>query len=84
MPERTIRVVLSTVSDVFRSYRNQFRGEFTRHNAEMKIQKDSKHLGGVTGEKLEELQDEFERLTGEARMIEVQTGGNVAGLLEVV
>src|SRR5580693_1593059 len=54
MPEpRTIRVFLSTVSDEFRAYRDQLRGDLTRPNVEVKVQEDFKGLGGVTLDKLD-------------------------------
>lgn len=53
MPE-PVRVFLSTVSDEFRAYRDQLRGDLTRPNVEVKIQEDFKDLGGVTLEKLDE------------------------------
>ncbi len=52
MPE-PVRLFLSTVSDKFRAYRDQFRGDFTRHNVEVKVQEDFKDLGGVTLDKLD-------------------------------
>jgi hypothetical protein len=33
-----VRVFLSTVSDEFRAYRDQLRGDLTRHNVEVKVQ----------------------------------------------
>jgi hypothetical protein len=54
MPEpRTIRVFLSAVSDEFRTYRDLLRSDLTRQNVEVKVQEDSKDLGGVTLEKLD-------------------------------
>jgi hypothetical protein len=52
VPE-TVRVFLSTVSDEFRAYRDQLRGDLTRHNVEVKVQEDFKGLGGVTLDKLD-------------------------------
>ncbi|MGC2220875.1 MAG: tetratricopeptide repeat protein [Methylocella sp.] len=53
MPE-PIRLFLSTVSDEFRAYRDQLRGDLTRPNVEVKVQEDFKDLGGVTLEKLDD------------------------------
>lgn len=53
MPE-PVRLFLSTVSDEFRAYRDQLRGDLTRHNVEVKVQEDFKDLGGVTLDKLDE------------------------------
>ena len=54
MPEpRIIRLFLSTVSDEFRAYRDQLRGDLTRHNVEVKVQEDFKDLGGLTLDKLD-------------------------------
>jgi Domain of unknown function (DUF4062) len=50
----SVRVFLSAVSDEFRAYRDQLRGDLTRHNVEVKVQEDFKDLGGVTLEKLDE------------------------------
>jgi hypothetical protein len=44
----SIGVFLSTVSDEFRLYRDQLRGDLTRHNVEVKVQEDFKDLGGDT------------------------------------
>ncbi len=49
----SISVFLSTVSDEFRTYRNQLRGDLTRHNVEVKVQEDFKGLGGNTLDKLD-------------------------------
>jgi predicted flap endonuclease-1-like 5' DNA nuclease len=49
-----VRLFLSTVSDEFRTYRDQLRGDLTRHNVEVKVQEDFKDLGGVTLEKLDD------------------------------
>jgi hypothetical protein len=46
-------VFLSTVSDEFRDYRDQLRGDLTRPNVEVKVQEDFKDLGGVTLDKLD-------------------------------
>jgi Domain of unknown function (DUF4062) len=48
-----ISVFLSTVSDEFRSYRDQLRGDLTRHNVAVKVQEDFKDLGGNMLEKLD-------------------------------
>src|ERR1700722_4074411 len=48
-----ISVFLSTVSDEFRAYRDQLRGDLTRHNVEVKVQEDFKGLGGDTLDKLD-------------------------------
>jgi hypothetical protein len=50
----SVRVFLSAVSDEFRAYRDQLRGDLTRHNVEVKVQEDFKDLGGVTLEKLDD------------------------------
>jgi len=44
---------LSTVSDEFRTYRDQLRTDLTRHNVEVKVQEDFKDLGGDTLDKLD-------------------------------
>jgi len=49
-----VRLFLSTVSDEFRAYRDQLRGDLTRHNVEVKVQEDFKDLGGVTLDKLDD------------------------------
>src|SRR5271154_492165 len=49
----SVRVFLSTVSDEFRSYRDQLRADLTRHNVEVKVQEDFKDLGGDTLDKLD-------------------------------
>src|SRR5580658_6138388 len=49
----SIGVFLSTVSDEFRAYRDQLRGDLTRHNVEVKVQEDFKGLGGDTLDKLD-------------------------------
>src|SRR5271165_4626511 len=49
----SISVFLSTVSDEFRLYRCQLRGDLTRHNVEVKVQEDFKGLGGDTLDKLD-------------------------------
>ena len=48
-----IAVFLSTVSDEFRAYRDQLRGDLTRHNVAVKVQEDFKDLGGDTLDKLD-------------------------------
>jgi hypothetical protein len=50
----SVRVFLSAVSDEFRAYRDQLRGDLTRHNVEVKVQEDFKDFGGVALEKLDE------------------------------
>src|SRR5580658_778185 len=49
----SIGVFLSTVSDEFRAYRDQLRGDLTRHNVAVKVQEDFKDLGGDTLDKLD-------------------------------
>jgi hypothetical protein len=49
----SIKIFLSTVSDEFRSYRDQLRADLTRHNTEVKVQEDFKDYGGVTLDKLD-------------------------------
>ena len=49
----SIAVFLSTVTDEFRAYRDQLRGDLTRHNVEVKVQEDFKGLGGDTLGKLD-------------------------------
>jgi hypothetical protein len=49
----SISVFLSTVSDEFRDYRGQLRGDLTRHNVAVKVQEDFKGLGGETLDKLD-------------------------------
>ncbi len=39
------KILLSTVSDEFRAYRDQLRTDLTRHNVEVKVQEDFKDLG---------------------------------------
>jgi tetratricopeptide (TPR) repeat protein len=48
-----ISVFLSTVSDEFRSYRDQLVHDLTRHNVSVKVQEDFKDLGGNTLDKLD-------------------------------
>ena len=47
------KIFLSTVSDEFRAYRDQLRGDLTRHNVEVNVQEDFKDLGGSTLDKLD-------------------------------
>src|SRR5271157_3466284 len=47
------KIFLSTVSDEFRTYRDQLKGDLTRHNVEVKVQEDFKDLGGDTLDKLD-------------------------------
>jgi hypothetical protein len=55
LPEpRIIRLFLSMVSDEFRAYRDQLRGDLTRRNVEVKVQDDFKDHGGATLENLDE------------------------------
>jgi hypothetical protein len=49
----SVRIFLSTVSDEFGAYRDQLRGDLTRHNVEVKVQEDLKDYGGVTLDKLD-------------------------------
>ncbi len=49
----SVKIFLSTVSDEFRRYRDQLRGDLTRHNVEVKVQEDFKDLGGDTLDKLD-------------------------------
>jgi len=49
----SISVFLSTVSDEFRSYRDQLVHDLTRHNVSVKVQEDFKDLGGDTLDKLD-------------------------------
>jgi hypothetical protein len=48
-----ISVFLSTVSDEFRAYRDQLRGDLTRHNVAVKVQEDFKDFGGDTLDKID-------------------------------
>ncbi len=50
---RVDNIFLSTVSDEFRAYRDQLRGDLTRHNVAVKVQEDFKDLGGDTLDKLD-------------------------------
>jgi len=49
----SVTVFLSTVSDEFRSCREQLRCDLTRHNVEVKVQEDFVDLGGDTLDKLD-------------------------------
>lgn len=49
----SIAVFLSTVTDEFRPYRDQLRGDLTRHNVAVKVQEDFKGLGADTLAKLD-------------------------------
>jgi tetratricopeptide (TPR) repeat protein len=49
----SISVFISTVSDEFRVYRDQLRGDLTRHNVAVKVQEDFQDLGGDTLDKLD-------------------------------
>jgi tetratricopeptide (TPR) repeat protein len=44
----SVRILLSTVSDEFRAYRDALSGRLTRHNVEVKVQEELKDLGGGT------------------------------------
>jgi hypothetical protein len=48
-----ISVFLSTVSDEFRAYRDQLKGDLTRQNVSVKVQEELKDLGGDTLDKLD-------------------------------
>jgi tetratricopeptide (TPR) repeat protein len=48
-----ISVLLSTVSDEFRAYRDQLVHDLTRHNVAVKVQEDFKDLGGNMLDKLD-------------------------------
>ena len=56
-----ISVFLSTVSDEFRAYRDQLRGDLTRHNVAVKVQEDFKDLGGDNVDKLDRLHRRMRR-----------------------
>jgi tetratricopeptide (TPR) repeat protein len=49
----SVKIFLSTVSDEFRTYRDQLRSDLTRHNVEVKVQEDFVDLGGDTLDKLD-------------------------------
>src|ERR1700678_2534115 len=49
----SVKVFLSTVSDEFRSYRDQLRADLRRHNVEVAVQETFKDLGGDTLDKLD-------------------------------
>jgi tetratricopeptide (TPR) repeat protein len=49
----SVKIFLSTVSDEFRTYRDQLRTDLTRHNVEVKVQEDFVDLGGDTLDKLD-------------------------------
>jgi hypothetical protein len=49
----SVKIFLSTVSDEFRSYRDQLRNDLTRHNVEVKVQEDFKDLGRGTLDELD-------------------------------
>jgi len=49
----SLKIFLSTVSDEFRAYRDQLRGDLTRHNVEVKVQEDFKDLGRGTLDRLD-------------------------------
>jgi hypothetical protein len=49
----SVKILLSAVSDEFRAYRDQLRGDLTRHNVEVKVQEDFKDFGVVTLDKLD-------------------------------
>jgi tetratricopeptide (TPR) repeat protein len=48
-----IAILISTVSDEFRAYRDQLEGDLTRHNVAVKVQEHFKDLGGDTLDKLD-------------------------------
>src|SRR3954454_16026102 len=49
----SVRIFLSTVSDEFRTYRDQLRNDLTRHNVEVKVQEDFKDSGTGTLDNLD-------------------------------
>ena len=49
----SVKILLSAVSDEFRSHRDLLRSDLTRHNVEVKVQEDFKDLGGETLDKLD-------------------------------
>ena len=44
----SVTVLISTVSDEFRPYRDLLRADLERHNVHVKVQEDFKNLGGDT------------------------------------
>jgi hypothetical protein len=54
MPNPSVKLLLSCVSDEFAAYRDALRGALTRPNVEVKVQEDFKALGGDTLNMLEE------------------------------
>jgi hypothetical protein len=49
----SVKIFLSTVSDEFRTYRDQLRSDLTRHNVEVAVQEDFKDYGIATLDKLD-------------------------------
>jgi hypothetical protein len=49
----SVKIFISCVSKEFLAYRDQLRGDLTRHNVEVKVQEDFKDLGTVTLEQLD-------------------------------
>jgi hypothetical protein len=49
----SVKIFISCVSKEFLAYRDQLRGDLTRHNVEVKVQEDFKDLGTLTLEKLD-------------------------------
>jgi hypothetical protein len=49
----SVKILLSTVSDESRRYRDLLRSDLTRRNVEVKVQEDFKDLGGETLDKLD-------------------------------
>ena len=49
----SVTVLISTVSDEFRPYRDLLRADLERHNVHVKVQEDFKNLGGDTLDKLD-------------------------------
>ncbi|MGA8169626.1 MAG: tetratricopeptide repeat protein [Methylocystis sp.] len=49
----SVTVLISTVSDEFRPYRDALRADLERHNVHVKVQEDFKNLGGDTLDKLD-------------------------------
>ena len=43
----SVKIFLSAVSDEFRAYRDQLRGDLTRPNVEVKVREDFKCLSGI-------------------------------------
>jgi tetratricopeptide (TPR) repeat protein len=49
----SVKIFISCVSKEFLTYRDQLRGDLTRHNVEVKVQEDLKDLGTLTLDKLD-------------------------------